>query len=97
MNTRIETLFEKYNLSAKNRYEIEQMYWLLPDFKKKSLINNFEVFLSKFNYIEDSIQKEKEILLWKSVDKIRDSILLKRKEKIDEKIKDEINLLKGEL
>lgn len=97
MNTRIETLFEKYNLSAKNRYEIEQMYWLLPDFKKKSLINNFEVFLSKFNYIEDSIQKEKEILLWESVNKIRDSILLKRKEKIDEKIKDEINLLKGEL
>ncbi len=97
MNTRIETLFEKYNLSAKNRYEIEQMYWLLPDFKKKSLINNFEVFLSKFNYIEDSIQKEKEILLWESVDKIRDSILQKRKEKIDEKIKDEINLLKGEL
>lgn len=97
MNTRIETLFEKYNLSAKNRYEIEQMYLLLPDFKKKNLINNFEFFLSKFNYIEDSIQKEREILLWDSVDKIRNSILQKRRQKIDEKIKDEINLLKGEL
>lgn len=97
MNTRIKVLFEKYNLSEKHKYEIEQMYWLLPDFKKKNFINNFDLFLSKFYYIENSIQKEKEILLWESVDKIRDSILQNRKQTIDKKIKNEINLLKGEI
>lgn len=97
MNTYLETLFEKHKVSKKNRYEIEQMYMILPDEKKKNLIKNFETFLAKFIYIEKSIEDEKEILIWDSVERIRNSILQKRKIELDQKIKNEINLLKGEL
>ncbi len=97
MNIRINTLFEKYNVSNKNRYEIEQIYSIMPAYKQKQLLNNFELFLTKFKYIEDTINTEKEILLWDSVERIRNSILKNRKNKIDEHIKNEINLLKGEL
>lgn len=97
MNTYLETLFDKHKVSIKNRYEIEQMYMILPDHKKKNLIKNFEVFLAKFIYIEKSIEDEKEILIWDSVERVKNHILQKRKTELDKKIKNEINLLKGEL
>ncbi len=97
MNTYLHTLFEKYRVSKKNRYEIEQMYMILPDHKKKNLIKNFNTFLAKFIYIEKSIEEEKEILIWGSVERVRNHILQKRKTELDQKIKNEINLLKGEL
>jgi len=63
MNTRLELLFERYNLSDKNRYEINQFFFLLPDNKKQNLLNNFETLAFKLTKIEDEINKEREILI----------------------------------
>lgn len=63
MNTRLELLFEKYHISEKNRYEISQIYILLPDIKKQNLINNFEALAFKLNRIEEEIETERKILV----------------------------------
>jgi len=97
MNAYLQTLFEKYKLSDKDRYEILQIYTFLPDDKKQNLISNFEFIVLKIKKIEQTLELEKEILIWNSVERVRNSILEKRKQKIDEQIKKEIDLLKGEI
>lgn len=97
MNEYLKTLFDKYKLSEKDRYEILQIYSFLSDDKKQNLINNFEFVALKIQKIEKTLELEKEILIWNSVERVRNSILEKRKQKIDEQIKKEIDLLKGEI
>jgi hypothetical protein len=64
MNTQLEKLFEQYHLSEKNRYEINQIFWLLPINRQHNLINNFDVLAVKLNQIETEINLERRILIW---------------------------------
>lgn len=95
MNTRLERLFDKYGISEKDRYEISQFYWLLPDIKKQNLINNFEYLASKIKVIENDISIERDILMTNSLDKIRQTIEFVKKEKLWDKVKEEIDYLKN--
>lgn len=95
MNTRLEILFDKYGISEKDRYEISQFYWLLPDIKKQNLINNFEYLASKIKVIENDISIERDILMTNSLDKIRQTIEFVKKEKLWDKVKEEIDYLKN--
>jgi len=97
MNIYLHSLFEKYKLSEKDRYEISQIYWFLPIDKKQNLLQNFELVAAKIIKIEKTLELEKEILIWNSVERIKNSILANRKQKIDAHIKKEIDLLKGEI
>jgi hypothetical protein len=63
MNTRLELLFKNYNISEKNRYEINQLFQLLPSYKKQNLLNNFDVLASRFSEIEEEINTERSILI----------------------------------
>ena len=64
MNTRLEMLFEKYNLSDKNRYEINQIFLLLPIEKQKNILKNFSVLAFKLEQIHKEIDLERRILVW---------------------------------
>lgn len=75
MNTRLETLFEKYNFSQKDRYEINQIFLLLPDNKKQNLLNNFEILALKLFKIKEKINIEREILIWGEVENIKNLII----------------------
>ena len=97
MNTRLELLFEKFHISDKDKYEINQIYMLLPDIKKQNLINNFEILSLKLKEIEADIEIEKDILIWNAVERIKSSILEKRKNNYEQNTKSRIDLLKGEI
>ena len=97
MKTYIELLFEKYNISEKNKYEILQIYNILPDNKKQNLIINFERLSYEMTNIEESINIEREILIGWAVERIRNSIFENRKQKVDQRIKEEMNLLKQKI
>ena len=97
MNTYLEKLFDKHNISKKNRYEINQIYNLLPVNKQQNLINNFEKLAYKLHIIEDELNKEREILVWKALDNIKDVIKLIRKEKSMEQTKWQIGFLKQKI
>ena len=64
MNTRLEILFEKYNVSLKDRYEINQIFWLLPTGKKINILNNFEILALRLEQINSEINLERRILVW---------------------------------
>ncbi len=64
MNTHLEKLFEKYNISEKDRYDINQIFWLLPLDKKQNLLNNFERLSFKIEQINKEINLERRILVW---------------------------------
>ncbi len=97
MNTYLEKLFDKHNISKKNRYEINQIYNLLPVNKQQNLINNFEKLAYKLHIIEDELNKEREILVWNALDNIKDVIKLIRKEKSMEQTKWQIGFLKQKI
>jgi hypothetical protein len=71
MNTYLVKLFDKYNISDRNRYEILQIFSLLPLDKKQNLLNNFWTLAVKINKIEEEINTEKEILIWVAIKKIK--------------------------
>lgn len=64
MNTRLEMLFEKYNVSDKDKYEINQIFWLLPTNKQQNILKNFEVMIFRFEQIHKEINLERRILIW---------------------------------
>ncbi|MFK7779670.1 MAG: hypothetical protein QM490_00855 [Candidatus Gracilibacteria bacterium] len=63
MNTRLEKLFEKYNLSDKDRYEINQIFGLLPPDRKLNILNNFDILAFRFEQIHKEIDLERKILI----------------------------------
>ncbi len=63
MNTQLTKLFIQYNLSEKNRYEINQFFTLLPLDKQRNLISNFEVLVIRLSQIESEINLERRILI----------------------------------
>jgi hypothetical protein len=63
MNTYLKTLFEKYRVSDRNRHEILQIWTLLPDEKRKNLLNNFEVLIIRLTKIEEEVRVEREVLI----------------------------------
>lgn len=64
MNTRLELLFEKYNVSSKDRYEINQIFWLLPPEKQQNILKNFDIMIFRFKQIHKEIDLERRILIW---------------------------------
>ena len=44
INTRLEKLFEKYRFSEKDRYEINQIFFLLTEDRKQKFLLNFDEF-----------------------------------------------------
>lgn len=95
INTKLEKLFEKYNFSQKDRFEISQIFFLLTEDRKQKLISNFDDFAFSVLKINSDIELEKEILIWDAVEQIKQSILRERKNNFD--IKKQINDLKGEI
>ena len=97
INTRLEKLFEKYRFSEKDRYEINQIFFLLTEDRKQKFLLNFDNFAFQVKKINSDIEIEKEILMSDEIEKIKQSILTERKNKVDFETKNEINFLKGEM
>lgn len=85
MNTFLQELFEKYEISDKDRHNILQMYNILSDDKKQNILNNFETLVYKIKKIEEDIKTEKEIILWDALDIVRNAIRKYRVEELNSK------------
>jgi len=82
MNTLLEKLFHRYNISSKNRHDITQIYSLLPIHKKNNLLNNFEALAYRLDTIEKSIQIEREILVWDIMTDLEQAVEAERRKRI---------------
>ena len=83
INTQLEKYFEIYNISDKNRYEINQFFFLLPDDKKQNILDNFERLAMKLKNITDTMELEREILLPKSIERVKNVLNKVRNERIN--------------
>jgi len=64
MNTLLEKLFEKYNFSEKDKYLVNQIFWLLPTNKQQNILNNLWILSSRLDLINREINLERRILVW---------------------------------
>lgn len=81
MNAYLFNLFDKYNISERNRYEVMQIFSFLPDDKKRNLLNNFEKLMISISRIEERINFEKEVLLDKAAKEVEKVIIERQKDK----------------
>lgn len=63
MNTLLKSLFEKYEISEKDRYEINQIFNIVNNEKKQKILANFEKLAKKVKQIEEEILFEQKVLL----------------------------------
>jgi hypothetical protein len=59
----LEKLFEKFRTSEKDRYEIRQIFEILPEQKKKNILANFEALSLRIRKIQEDLQIEQDILI----------------------------------
>ena len=64
MNTKLQKLFELSNLLEKDKYEINQIFFLLPVDKQQNILDNFEILVSRLEQMHKENLVEQEILLW---------------------------------
>lgn len=74
INIYLEKLFEKYEVSTKDRFEIRQIFTFLSDTKKQNLLDNFWSLAIFLKISHSEMIKEQEILLWKIVSNIENEI-----------------------
>lgn len=72
MNILLEKLFDEYKLNAKDRYELNQIFTLVPEWKKQSILNNFDLLVLKIRQVQEEIKIEQEILIWDSISRLKD-------------------------
>jgi len=63
MNTQLEKLFEIYNVSAKDRYELNQIFLLLSADKQNNILKNFATLSFRLEKIHKEIDLERRILV----------------------------------
>jgi len=64
MNTQLQKLFRKSKLSDKDRYEINQIFWLLPPDKQNNILENFDILAFRLEQMHKEIELERRILIW---------------------------------
>jgi predicted Zn-ribbon and HTH transcriptional regulator len=62
-NALLEKLFEKYEISEKDIYEINQIFAIVSDEKKHKILASFEDLAKKIKKIEEENILEQSILL----------------------------------
>ena len=82
MNTHLQTLFETYNLSEKDRYDVGQIFSLLPPDKQQNLLRNFPALAGRLKQIEESMKEEQAILLWGLYTDIDKAIEVERRHRL---------------
>ena len=86
MNTQLQKLFEKSKLSDKDRYEINQIFWLLPPDKQNNILDNFDVLAFRLEHMHKEIELERRILVWDALENIEKAIEKAKREDLKKQI-----------
>lgn len=97
MNVRLEKLFEKYDISIKDKRDFLQIYSLLPGHKKIRVIENFDTMMGNIAALRDDLYLEQEILFWKSLTNIEEYIAATKKNVVSKQATEAIASLKSML
>jgi hypothetical protein len=62
-NTLLEEYLSNPLLSDKDRYEIRQIFSIMPDDKKQNILDNFPKIIASIELIKEDLRETQEILL----------------------------------
>lgn len=82
MNTQLNKLLENSNLSEKDKFEINQIFFLLPPDKQQNILNNFEVLCFRLEQMHNESLIEQEILLWNLYEDLEKFVEEERKKSV---------------
>jgi len=97
MNTKLQKIFDEYNLSLKDRRDFLQIYSLLSPQKKNAFIENFPTAMAEIESLRQELALEQEILFWDTLDSIERRIKQRRESSIHTTTKEQISTLKDVL
>jgi adenylate kinase family enzyme len=73
-NTLLEEYLSNPLLSDKDRYEIRQIFSIMPDEKKQNILDNFPRIIASIELIKEDLRETQEILLWRAISNIENAI-----------------------
>ena len=94
MNTVLEKLFNKYSLSDKDRYEINQIYSFLNPQKKIHMVENFEHIVKHIGKLKKEMFDEQQILFDNTLQNIEQKIKQAEESRIRHSTESEITRLR---
>ncbi len=71
MNTQLEKMLENSNLSEADRFDIVQIFEILPVEKQRNILNNLDKLIFRIEYLNKDIELQRKILLWDLFDSIK--------------------------
>jgi len=72
MNTQLQKLFKKAELSDKDKFEINQIFELLPPEKQQNVLDNFDRMIFNIKQKQKEIELERRILIWDIFNNVRE-------------------------
>jgi len=97
MNPKLEKLLDAHNFSAKDRYEIFQIYSLLSTQRKVKFLENFDSIVWEIWVLQQEIVSEQEILFWQTLENIENKIARMKKNQLAQKTREHIDILRWSL
>ncbi len=74
MNTMLEKLLWNNSLQEKDKYEIRQIFNIVSDEKKQNILKNFDQMIISIIKIKKDLIVEQEILLWRAISNIENTL-----------------------
>lgn len=97
MNVMLEQLLDKSPLDVADKFEIRQIFYLLPDQKQIIFLANWTKTESYLIKLRENLVKEQEILLWKALDNIEIALSNAKKNWIRKWVTDAVSNLRKTL
>ena len=95
MSAVLEKLFEKYNLTEKDRYEIKQIYSFLNPQKKIHMVENFESIVKHIGRLKKDLFDEQQILFDNTLHTIEQKIKIAKEHQVKSTTQSEILALRN--
>lgn len=97
MNIMLEQLLDKSPLEQVDKFEIRQIFYILPDEKQINFLANWDKTERYLLKLRENLVREQEILLGKALDKINDIISEAKRNWIKRWVTDAVTNLKKTL
>lgn len=95
MNSKLEKLFQTYELSEKDIHDFLQIYRLLPGYKKTRAVENFTKIMLSVETLREDLYQEHEILFWNTLGRIEEKLKKIKKDLVTQVTKEEISDLRS--
>lgn len=97
MNTQLEKLLKKHNFSLKDRHDFLQIFSLLPNHKKVTVVENFEDIVRDLEFLWEDLRWQQDVLFGDALENIESKLEKIQKSRVVTHTQQDISVLKKSL